>query len=104
EEGHAGPTYEVSPALKDPTGQTLNISILDGADGPPVPAQVRLFLDGALYVPDAVGGGGLRFTTIHQGKKQRATVLYATGNGFMVIPLPATPFQQGELVIAKGYG
>ncbi len=100
---HHGPTYEVTSAAVLQSDQPrLILSITDAATGQPTAARFSLRIDGRDYVPEALGSHGLRFVSVHQGKKQRFVVLYARGSGRVEIPLPEDG-QQITVAVAKGF-
>ena len=89
-QGHRGPTYEVSAAAQIEEGQPhLKLSVIDRATGQPTPARFSLVVDGQAHTPSALGENGLRFVSIHVGKRQRFTALYTRGTGAVRVPLPA---------------
>ena len=89
EPSHRGPTYEVTaPVQLDNNDPRLVLQIVDAASGQPLAARFSLVIDGQPFVPAALGRHGLRFVSIHQGKKQRFTVTYARGSGAVEVPVP----------------
>ena len=89
-QGHRGPTYEVRAALQIEAGQPhLKLTVMDQATGQPTPARFSLVVDGLAYTPSGLGKNGLRFVSIHMGKRQRFTALYSRGTGPVRVPLPA---------------
>ena len=100
--GHSGPTYEITGPARIEAGQPrLKLSVLDRKTGKPTAARFSLVVDGEDYIPSAVGEHGLRFVSIHVGKKQRFTALYTRGSGEVEVPLPGGA-QSGTIHIAKG--
>jgi len=67
----------------------LTINIVDKATGEPIAARFSMMVDGQTYTPDFVDQNGIRFTSIHESKKQRYTVLYSRGTGSVAVGLPA---------------
>ena len=75
--------------------------MLDHATGQPTPARFSLVVDGQAYTPSALGKNGLRFVSVHVGKRQRFTALYTRGTATVHVPLPAGA-QKGTIHLAKG--
>lgn len=101
--GHHGPTYEVAAVANSLDGHALlRLTITDEESGAPTPARFSIHLDGAPYVPTALGEHGLHFTSIHAGRNLRYPVTYARGTGPVAIPLPAST-QRGTVFVTKGY-
>ncbi len=100
--GHSGATYEVGAADSEiGSGKHLKLTIVDGDTGRPAAARFLLSLEGVPYTPAALNKHGIRFTSIHVGKKQRYVVLYARGTGAVEIPLSASA-RRGTVQITKG--
>ena len=102
-EGHHAATYEVTPAARNAGARAhLRLSIVDAQSGNPLAARFTLKIDGQSYVPPALSGSGLRFTSIHRRRKQRFTATYSRGTGDVLIPLPETA-RSGAITAAKGF-
>jgi hypothetical protein len=100
--GHKGPTYEVTaPAAPKPNENRLLLNILDDETGKPAAARFSLTADGREYVPEDLGRHGLRFVSIHQGKKQQMVACYSRGTGTVEVPLPPD-VQSGQVTAVKG--
>ncbi|MEZ5330595.1 MAG: CehA/McbA family metallohydrolase [Thermoanaerobaculia bacterium] len=82
-------------------GPRLAIEVLDD-EGLPTAARLGFVLDGHPWIPPAVGAGGLRFTAVHQARKQSFTFVYALGREPVVVPLPART-RSGRVLVTKGY-
>jgi len=101
--GHGSLTYEVSAAIDIPAGwKKLRLQIVDTAHGGPTPARFSLEVNGREYIPEGLGADGLRFVSIHQGKKQQFVVCYSRGTGWVDVPLPADA-QQVVVHAVKGF-
>lgn len=112
--GHSGPTYEITKPGPNRAGRalahrfdnggaspTLRLSVLDHETGKPAAARFSLIVDGEDYTPDALGEDGLRFVSIHAGRKQRFIALYTRGSGIVEVPLPVGA-KRGTVHLAKG--
>ena len=101
--GHAYPTFQFTAPVKNLKGEPhLSLTIIDAATGKPTPARFTLRVDGASYVPEKLGVGGLRFVSIHKAKKQSFTVTYARGRGEVEVPLPPD-VKRVEVTAVKGF-
>lgn len=96
-------TYTID-APRDPGADSprLVLQIIDSTTGQPTPARFSISIDGKPWAPPALNKHGIRFTSIHTGKKQSATVLYARGTGPVALSLPKNAME-AELVVTKGY-
>ncbi len=102
-DGHHGPTYEVTPPWESPSeASTVQLTVLEAANGQPTPARFSMSVDGQTYVPEALGAAGLRFVSIHTSKKQREVVLYARGEGPVQIPVPKDA-NRATITVVKGF-
>ncbi len=102
-QGHQGPTYTVSAPYRPADGQRhLLLSAVDQTTGQPLAARFTLLIDQLPYVPAAVGDHGLRFESIHQGKKQRFVATYARGTGAVAVPLPERG-SKGRVTAVRGF-
>ena len=100
--GHRGPTYEVTHPLQlEPGQRRLKLTILDADTGEPTAARFSVTIGGQPYTPESLSPGGLRFVSIHVGKKQRFVALYCRGSGPVDVPLPDDA-RGGEICVAKG--
>ncbi|MCZ6671424.1 MAG: CehA/McbA family metallohydrolase [Verrucomicrobia bacterium] len=70
------------------SSEGLTINIVDKATGEPIAARFSMMVDGETYTPDFVDENGIRFTSIHESKNQRYTVLYTRGSGPVTVGLP----------------
>jgi hypothetical protein len=101
--GHKGPTYEVTaPAVLPPSQNRLILSIVEGQTGKPAAARFSLKVDGKEYIPESLGSHGLRFVSIHEGKKQRMVACYSQGTGTVEVPLPPD-VRSGIVTAVKGF-
>ena len=66
----------------------LVLNILDDETDGPLAARFSLVVDGLAYTPLWMDDGGIQFTSIHESKNQRFTVLYSRGVGPVSIALP----------------
>jgi len=100
--GHRGLTYEIADPIRTETGLNwLKLSVLGRETNQPTAARFSLIVDGQEYIPDALGENGLHFISIHAGKRQRFTALYARGRGAIDVPLPVGA-RSGAVHVAKG--
>lgn len=88
-EGHSATTYEIA-AVWQPTAEqrVLRVAVQDEA-GAPLAARLSLQVDGEEFIPDRMGEHGIRFQSIHLGKRNSFTATYARGSGVVKIPLPS---------------
>ncbi|MBI4624847.1 MAG: CehA/McbA family metallohydrolase [Verrucomicrobia bacterium] len=87
--GHHSPTYEVTaPVAIGADQKRLSLQVVDAATGRPTAARFSLEVDDRDFVPDGLGTGGLRFVSIHNGKKQKFAACYSRGTGPVDVPLP----------------
>lgn len=101
-QGHQGPTYEITEPIRIQEGQNyLKLCALEQETGLPTSARFSLVVDGKEFIPEALGAGGLRFVSIHTGKKQKFVALYARGLGEVEVLLPPGS-QSGTVRLAKG--
>ncbi|MGH8020394.1 MAG: CehA/McbA family metallohydrolase, partial [Opitutaceae bacterium] len=101
--GHSGPTYEINTPVELRSDQKrLRLLVLDAGTGQPTAARFSLVLDGRDFVPGSLDRGGLRFTSIHTGRKERFVALYSRGAGHVEAPLPGN-VRRGVVHVIKGF-
>lgn len=102
-EPHSAATYEITPSVELALStRQIQLQILDDATGKPTPAQFRLEVDGEPFLPPALSKAGIRFTSIHTAKKQRATLLYSRGTEPVVFEVPDGG-RKLSVLVTKGY-
>ena len=102
-DGHQGATYQVTPtATNAQNGAHLKLRVLDLESGRPVAARFTLTVDGTEYIPRHLGRHGLRFTSIHQRRRQQFVATYSRGTGDILVPLPEDA-NSGSVTVAKGF-
>ncbi len=101
-EGHHAATYEVTPATTKVGDVRLRLKIVDAQTDRPLAARLTFVVNGQPYVPPALGVHGLRFTSIHQRRKQRFTATYSRGTGDVIAPLPREA-KTVTVIAAKGF-
>ncbi len=105
-EGHGAVTYKVTPALRQSVaGSHLRLRILDET-GKPAAARFSLTVDGEPFVPTSLGENGLRFVSIHRGKRNTFVATYSRGTGDVIVPLPSKTVgsaTRGSVTAAKGF-
>ncbi|HUV67495.1 MAG TPA: CehA/McbA family metallohydrolase [Sedimentisphaerales bacterium] len=100
--GHRGPTYEITEPIRIETGQNLlKLHVLEQGTGQPTAARFSLAVDGEAHTLETLGEGGLRFVSIHAGRKLAYAALYARGSGEVEVPLPPGA-RSGTVHLAKG--
>ncbi len=99
--GHRGPTYEVTSSVAPSARKILRLEIRDADTGEFTSARFTLQVDGKTFVPPELSQHGLRFVSIHQGKKQRFVSTYARGSGPVDIAL-VDGARDLEITVVKG--
>lgn len=95
-------TFAFEPGdLASHSGPRLVLEVIDAATGKFSPARFTVFADDLVFEPPALDDHGIRFKSIHQGKKQIQVITYARGTGPVIIPLPSGT-RQIEVAVAKG--
>ncbi len=83
-------------------GPTLQLQIVDAVTRKPTAARFSLIVDGKNFVPEALNAHGLKFTSVHESKKQIAELTYARGSGVVELELPADA-KNVAVRVAKGF-
>jgi len=86
-----------------PGEKRLRLDLLDAATCRAAAAHFSLVVDGKAFVPEGLGPTGLRFVSIHTGKRQRFVALDSRASGSVDVPLPQDA-RRGALQVAKGLG
>ena len=103
-DGFDAPTFRIqAPAVLKAGTRVVRLRVVDEETGRDLPSRFSLEWDGDPYVPAHLDKNGIHFTSIHTGKKQRETFLYARGKGLVTIPLPDDSGDSGRVWVTKGY-
>lgn len=88
-EGHHSTTYRVTqPWRANPDDPRLRLSIKDDS-GQFIAARFSTTVDGVPHIPSELCSNGLRFVSIHKGKRNTFIATYSRSSGVVSIPLPA---------------
>jgi hypothetical protein len=91
-----------APLRLSPDDRQVRLRILDAQSGQPTAARFSLKMDGEEYTPPGLGAHGLRFSSIHLGKKQVFVACYARGTGAVELPIPPDA-RRCTVTVAKGF-
>ena len=90
-DGHGDRTYEIRASREPDAGDpVIELEIRDRQTGARLPARFSIEIDGKPWVPEALNEHGVRFTSIHNSKKQRETILFSRGTGPVRFAVPDT--------------
>lgn len=98
----AGPvTHSFDRGVAGP-GPRLVLSVTEPVTGRFLAARFAVRVDGRDIVPPWVDEHGIRFRSIHRGKKEEFTTLYARGTGPVTIGLPVDA-RNVEVIASRGF-
>jgi len=101
--GHDSTTYEVTPVgLRNVDAPHLLLKVTDSETELGLASRFILEINAIPYVPESLGENGLRFVSIHKGKRQRFIATYTRGNGEVFIQLPQDA-KTGSVTVSKGF-